>query len=135
MANADADFFFLRSELRTAAELVNVVLHPERYRRGVPPLSDPEVGRSFGLHEDVDVEAFVDYVETESLGAELGPDAPRSDPRSRRWVRLRRDMAAVGKIDPVNLTTGDRPLDQDAPSIRQLSRLWTWAARIRRPRD
>jgi len=44
-------------------------------------------------------------------------------------------MAAAGGIDPVNLTTGDRPLDQDTPSIRQLSRLWAWASRIRRPEE
>jgi hypothetical protein len=36
-------------------------------------------------------------------------------------------------VAPVNLTTGDRPAGQDTPSIRQLARLWEWAARVRRP--
>ena len=44
-------------------------------------------------------------------------------------------MADAGDIQPVNITTGDRPLDQDVPSIRQLSRLWAWAARVRRSED
>jgi hypothetical protein len=44
-------------------------------------------------------------------------------------------MAEAAGIEPVNLTTGDRPLDQDAPSIRQLARVWAWAARVRRRGD
>lgn len=134
MAEADADLFFLRSELRTSSALVDVVLHPERYRRGVAPVSDPETRQSLGLGPRSDVEAFVGYVESKSLGPTLDPDIPRPAPRSRSWMRARRDMAAAGRIEPVNLTTGDRPLDQDVPSIRQLSRLWAWAARTGRSR-
>lgn len=37
MADADADFFFLRSDLRSPDALIDVVLHPEHYRRGVAP--------------------------------------------------------------------------------------------------
>ena len=135
MADADADFFFLRSDLRSPAELVDVVLHPERYRRGVAPVADTEALRSLGLDRGADVEGFVAYVEGEGLGPGLDPVAPRADPRSRRWLRVRRAMAEAGDIQPVNITTGDRPLDQDVPSIRQLSRLWAWAARVRRPED
>ena len=42
MADADADFFFLRSDLRSPADLVDVIIHPERYRRGVAPVADIE---------------------------------------------------------------------------------------------
>lgn len=135
MAEADADFFFLRSDLRSASALVDVVLHPERYRRGVAPVADPDARRALGLGPEraVDVEAFVGYVEAQGLSPMLDPDASRPDPRSRRWLRHRQGMAAAGDIEPVNLTTGTRPLDQDTPSIRQFSRLWAWAARIRRP--
>ncbi|MEA2902502.1 MAG: hypothetical protein QOH36_2389 [Actinomycetota bacterium] len=132
MADADADFFFLRSDLRSPADLIDVVLHPERYRRGVAPVADTEALRSLGLDRGADVERFVAYVEGEGLGPGLDPTAPRPDPRSRRWLRNRRAMADAGGIQPVNITTGDRPLDQDVPSIRQLSRLWAWAARVRR---
>jgi GNAT superfamily N-acetyltransferase len=135
MADADADFFFLRSDLRSPADLVDVIVHPERYRRGVGPVADVEAVRALGLDRGVDVEGFVAYVEEEGLGPELDPTAARPDPRSRRWLRYRQAMADAGAIPPVNITTGDRPLDQDVPSIRQLSRLWTWAARIRRPSE
>jgi len=135
MADADADFFFLRSDLRSPADLVDVVLHPERYRRGVAPVADTEALRTLGLDRGADVEGFVAFVEGEGLGPGLDPTAPRPDPRSRRWLRNRQAMAEAGDIQPVNITTGDRPLDQDVPSIRQLSRLWAWAARVRRPDD
>lgn len=135
MADAEADFFFLRSDLRSPSDLVDVILHPERYRRGVAPVADIEAARALGLDRGADVERFVAYVEGEGLGAQLDPSAPRPDPRSRRWLRHRRAMADAGAIPPVNVTTGDRPLDQDVPSIRQLSRLWSWAARIRRPAE
>lgn len=135
MAGAGADFYFLRSELRSPDTLVDIVLHPEQYRRGVPGVDDPEGRRALGVGASTDVESFVDWVESEDLGPTLAGDAgARAHPRSRRWARLRRDAARAGRIEPVNLTTGDRPRGgQDAPSIRQLSRLWEWAARIRRP--
>ena len=135
MALAAADFFFFRGDLRSPTELVEVVLHPERYRRGLAPVTDTETLRTLGLDRGADVERFVAYVEGEGLGPGLDPAAPRPDPRSRRWLRNRRAMAEAGDIQPVNITTGDRPLDQDVPSIRQLSRLWAWAARVRRPED
>ncbi len=135
MAEADADFFFLRSELRSPEALLDVVLHPERFRRGVVPVADDGSGRALGLGPEADIEAFLGYVEAHGLGPSLDPDASRPDRRSRRWLRHREGMTAAGGIEPVNLTTGDRPRDQDIPSIRQLSRLWAWAARIRRPDD
>ena len=135
MAAARADFYFLRSDLRTPEALVDVVLHPERHRRGVPDVADPDARRVLGVGASADVESFVGWVESEGLGPTLAGDAgPRVAPRSRRWVRLRRDARRAGRIDAVNLTTGDRPRGgQDAPSIRQLARLWEWAARVRRP--
>lgn len=133
MADADADFFFLRSDLRSPDALIDVVLHPEHYRRGVAPEVDAGGGRLLGVGPDADVEGFVSYVEAEGLAPSLEPDAGRPDPRSRRWLRHRRGMAAAGRIEPVNLSTGDRPRDQELPSIRQLARLWEWAARVRRP--
>jgi hypothetical protein len=134
MAAAGADFFFLRSDLRSAEALVDVVLHPERHRRGVPSVADPETRDLLGIAASSDVESFVAWVEGEGLGPSMasGPGS-RDQPRSRRWARVRRAAAAAGRIEPRNLTTGDAPRDQATPSIRQLGRLWEWAARVRRP--
>lgn len=132
MAAAGADFYFLRSDLRSAGALVDVVLHPDRFRRGVPAVGDPAGREVLGVGRSSDVESFVGWVEERDLGSALSQrDAPR--PRSRRWARVRRDAAGAGRIEPVNLTTGSAPLGHDTPSIRQLARLWDWAARIRRP--
>ena len=133
MAAAQADFFFLRSDLRTPGALVDVVLHPDDHRRGVPQPAEPDRRRLLGIERDTDVESFVEWVDAEGVGPSLpaGPGA-RDQPRSRRWARIRRQAADAGRVRPVNLTTGDVPRAQDTPSIRQLGRLWEWAARVRR---
>lgn len=133
MADAGADFYFFRSDLRSPEGLVDIVLHPDRHRRGVPDVSDPETRRTLGVGVASDVESFVTWVEGQELGPAFAGQGPREDPRSRRWGRRRREAAAAGGIEPVNLTTGDTPRGHSTPSIRQLGRLWEWAARIRRP--
>jgi len=133
MADAGADFYFLRSDLRSPDALVDVVLHPDRHRRGVPPVADPDTRHVLGIGGGSDVEAFVGWVDGQGAGPVLAGEALRDDPRARRWARFRRDAAGAGGIVPTNLTTGDAPRGQDAPSIRQLRRLWEWAARVRRP--
>ncbi len=135
MAAAGADFYFLRSDLRASEVLIDVVLHPERHRRGVPEVAGADARRALGVGTRSDVEAFVGWVDGHSLGPVLaGGAGARHDPRSRRWARLRRDAAGAGGIDARNATTGEAPLGQSSPSIRQLARLWEWAARIR-PHD
>ncbi len=136
MAAAGADFYFLRADLRSPEALVDVVLHPDRHRRGVPEVVDGESRRVLGVGPASDVESFVGLVEAKALGGALiEGHHPREDPRSRRWSRFRREAAGAGGIVPMNLTTGDRPLGHDTPSIRQLTRLWQWAARIRAESD
>lgn len=130
MAKAEADLFFSRNEIDSVGTLVDVLLHPENWRRQVPP---PGELPSLGIAR-ADVERLIEYVESEGLAGVLGPDPPvRPDPRSRRWLRHRRAMAKAAGIEPVNITTGNRPMEWEAPSIRQLSRVWQWAARVRRP--
>lgn len=135
MARAGADFYFPRSDLRSPDVLVDVVTHPQRWRRpGVPGLGDPQTLSLLGIDDVVDIEAAIAYADREGLGPALDPESGgRTDPRSRRWSRHRRSMAEAGRIEPVNTTTGNRPLGQDTPSILQLSRLFRWAARV--PRD
>lgn len=134
MAAAGADLFFLRSEIREPEDLVDVVLNPQSYRRGVPAPAETGTLTQLGVGPESDLEGFVGYVDNEGLGPDFDPNRPKRDePRSRRWTRHRSSAAEAGGIDPVNMTTGQPPLDQDVPSIRQLSRLWAWAARVRRP--
>ena len=134
MKEAGADFYFLRSDLRSPDALVDVVLHPDRHRRGVPAVEDPEALQFLGVEAGSDVESFVGWVDEQGLGPSLdGDSGARDDPRSRRWARVRQQAADAGRIAPRNLTTGDAPQGHATPSIRQLSRLWHWAARIRRP--
>jgi hypothetical protein len=134
MKDAGADFYFLRSDLRSPEDLADVVLHPERHRRGVPAAGDPTAAQLFGVDGATDVESFVTWVDGQDLGPALtGHTSGRADPRSRRWTRVRRDAAAAGGIEARNITTGDAPRRQTTPSIRQLAALWQWAARIRRP--
>ncbi len=73
MADADADFFFLRSDLRSPADLVDVIVNPERYRRGVAPVADIEGARALGLDRGADVERFVAYVEGQGPGRPARP--------------------------------------------------------------
>jgi CheY-like chemotaxis protein len=131
MKEAGADFYFLRSDFRSTDALIDVILHPERHRRGVPGLADAETARLLGVGDGANVESFVGWVQGEELGAALG--ANRDDPRSRRWSRVRGDAARAGHIKATNMTTGDTPRGRATPSIRQLARLWDWAARVRRP--
>lgn len=131
MAAAGADFFFLRSDLRSPGALVDVVLHPDGHRRGVPSPADRERLGLLGVGRGADVERFVSWVDERGLGPDLAGDGGRAEPRSRRWGRIRKEAAGAGGIEPVNLTTGNQPRGQHSPSIRQLGRLWQWAARVR----
>lgn len=133
MAGAGADLYFMRSDLRSPEALIDVVVHPDRYRRGVPPLADAREPGVLGLDAHSDVEAFVDWVEDQGVGQELAGRTGRGAPRSRRWERLRREASRAGGVEARNLTTGQVPQGQDVPSVRQLRRLWEWAARITRP--
>ena len=134
MRAAGADLFFLRSDIRSNEELIDIVVNPSSYRRPVPPLADAGRARQLGIAGRSDVEGFVGYVEAEGLGPVLDPPGgtARADPRSRRWARHRAAAAVAGGVEPVNLTTGQRPRGHEVPSIRQLKRLWDWAARVRR---
>lgn len=132
MAEAGADFYFFRGNLRTADALLDIVLRPERFRRGVPPVTDPEQQRLIGISSGVDVDGLVSYVSQNDLGAALNDKGPlRDDPRGRHWLRRRTEIAAAGSIKAVNVSTGDSPYrGQNSPSWRQLRRIYAWAARV-----
>lgn len=133
MADAGADLYFLRDDLRSAEELVAAVTEPERHRRGVPPLRDAGELAVLGIGARSDVESFVDYVEGHGIGPDLDPGPAGAPEPRRRWIRHRAGSARAGRIDAVNLTTGAGSPHRDVPSRGQLRRLWRWAARIDRP--
>lgn len=133
MAEAGADFYFFRGNLRSADGLLDIVLHPDRYRRGVPPLNDADQLRLLGLAAGTNLDGLVAYVDQHHLGAALDDTSPvRHEPRGRHWLRQRKAIAAAGSIKAVNITTGDMPFRGGAePSWRQLRRVFSWAARVR----
>jgi hypothetical protein len=123
MRAAGADFYFLRSDQRSPEALLDVVLRPDRYRRGVPDVAEPGRRRLLGIGPRADVEAFVELVEREGVGAELDSTAgPRPRPRSRRWSRFRREAAAAGRW---NRSTGPRAT---APAATTPPRSGSWGA-------
>lgn len=131
MAEAGADFYFLRANLRSREQLVDVVMHPDNYRRGVPG-ADPERQRLLGLTDRSRVDDLLAYAREHQLEPALDAVRPiRQDPRERRWLRHRKKMAEIGQVEAVNVTTGDSPYrGQTSPSWRQLRRPYSCAARI-----
>lgn len=131
MAVNGADFFFCRASLRSNDTLVEVVVHPERYRRGVPAVADSIRCQTLGITGRTRVDALVSYVEEHGLEEVFGSDDyRRQEPRSRIWFRHRRAIAQVARIEPINVTTGFAPRPkQYSPSIRQLRAAYRWSAK------
>lgn len=137
MAEAGADFYFFRGNLRSGEELLDVVLHSEEYRRGVPPVANPEHQRLLGVREGTDVDGLLSYIGEHELGAAVDEVKPvRDEPGSRRWRNHRKRMAEAGAIQAINISTGDTPYrGQKDPSWRQLRGIYAWAARVRQVDD
>jgi hypothetical protein len=132
MAEVGADFFFMRSDLRKAEDLIDIVLSPSNYRRGVPPISDKAGARKFGITPRSRMSDLVSYVAQHGLEADLNPTGPaRDDARSRRWLRHRQAMADLSHLEPINLTTGQPPRrNQHTPSWTQFAQALRWASKV-----
>lgn len=137
MAKAGADFYFFRGNLRSDERLLEVVLHPERFRRGVPPVLDAERQRLLGISDATQVDELLGYAREFGLADALDPDDPtRDEPRGRHWLRHRKALADAGHVDPVNITTGDPPRrNQKHASWRQLRAIYGWSARVQEVDD
>lgn len=135
MAEADADFFFLRPEIRSSDKLFDIVLNSDCYRRGVPPVVDEDSQALLGIDRHSRLDAFIDYVERHDLEGVL--DGPEMGTPSRRsLLRHRSGLSRVSRIHPINISTGFPPgQDQTSPSLRQLRKIWAWAARSKYPND
>ena len=135
MADADADFFFLRPEIRSPEKLIDIVLNPENYRRGVPPVKDKNREALLGITDGTTLDDFIGYVEGYGLAPTLDrADAGRSPVGRRALIRHRKALAKGSRIDMLNISTGTLPSEsQKAPSMRQIRKIWTWAARVKYP--
>lgn len=134
MAAAGADFFFERAELRSREQLVELVLHPDQFRRGVPAVSDRGVPRRLGVTNRTEVDELVAYVDRHGLGPAFDDQDPHmDDSRSRTWKSHYQAIGAAAHIKPMNISTGCPPGgNQNAPSVRQLRAIYRWAARVKK---
>jgi CheY-like chemotaxis protein len=125
MGEARADYFFHRSELQDVADLRDVVLHPERFRCGVPEVADPATLLGLGVNRNTRVNEAV----TVAVQSGLGSEATLRTPRSRTRTRRRREFNQVARLAPMNSdgTVPDR--NQSEPSMPQIARFLEWATR------
>jgi DNA-binding NarL/FixJ family response regulator len=130
MREADADYFFHRSELQDVSALRAVVLHPERFRSGVPDVADPSgmlrlgVGRTTRVNQAVAAAVeggLVEAVSDRSTG-------------SRSLARRRHSFNQTARLCPMNSdgTVPDR--NQTDPSMPQIARFLQWATRTKTAR-
>jgi len=126
MREAQADFYYHRSQLGDARALRDAVLRPEAGWR-VPDPVDAEELFSQGVTGQTRVNRAVAYAREHGLaGASAGVE------RSRRgWLGLRRDFNREARLSPV--TVDGRPPDREQalPSKPQILRFLAWATRVK----
>lgn len=127
MREADADFFYHRSELQDAASLHAAVLRPDAARVGVPDVRDPEALFRLGITPSSRVNDGVRAAGDMALSTE-----PDGGARSRPRTRLRQVLNRSARLNPVNRdgTIPDR--EQQTPSFPQIERFLEWATRAKR---
>lgn len=138
MSEVEADFFYSRTEMTSGDQLAAVLLDPDHARR-TPPPTDHQHLAALGVTDRSRVDDLVRYAVAEDLDRVLSNSAAKkqgpASPRSRWWNNTRRRLAETGRIEPVN-TDGSLPhREQDTPSLTQLRRLYTWATKVKTPRD
>jgi CheY-like chemotaxis protein len=127
MREADADFFYHRSEVQDTASLYAAVLHPDSARMGVPEVRDPETLFRHGIVASSRVNDGVKSARALGLTNPLGSGS-RSRPRS----RLRQVFNRSARLNPVNRDGTVPERKQDAPSFPQIDRFFEWATRSKR---
>jgi DNA-binding NtrC family response regulator len=126
MREADADFFYHRSELQDTVALCAAVLRPDAARVGVPDVRDAEALFRLGITASSRVNDGV------RAGRDLAITRTDGGPRSRPRSRLRPIFNRSARLNPVNRdgTIPDR--EQQAPSFPQIERFLEWATRTKR---
>ncbi len=127
MREAQADFFYHRSEVQEADALYAAVLCPGAARSGVPGVTDPEALFRLGI---VDSSRVNDGVRA---AASLGLDQPHPPgARSRSRTRLRQIFNQSARLNPINRDGSAPDRGQDDPSFPQVERFLEWATRAKR---
>jgi CheY-like chemotaxis protein len=127
MREAQADFYYHRSEVGDARSLREAVLEPEAHRR-VPGPVDAEDLFNQGVTDETRVNRAVTYAAEHGLESAM---AEEGRPR-RSWLRLRREFNREARLSPVTVDgrRPDRP--QVLPSRPQIARFLQWATRVKR---
>jgi DNA-binding NarL/FixJ family response regulator len=127
MREAEADFYYHRSDVGDAGSLRDAVLRPDAQRRVPEPVDQAELFNQ-GVTDETRVNRAVAYAaEHELQTAMTGQGRPR-----RAWERLRREFNREARLSPAT-TDGRLPdRNQAAPSRPQILRFLAWATRVKR---
>lgn len=126
-ADADADYFFHRSELQDVAAIRDVVL-PDRLRPGVPDEADPAGIQRLGVGRA----SRVNHAVSTAIDTGLMEAISERDLPSRALARRRRfDETARPYPMHSNGTVPDR--NQSDPSLPQIAGFLQWATRAKSP--
>ncbi|MEI7593637.1 MAG: response regulator [Actinomycetes bacterium] len=119
MREAQADFFFRRSDLRSASQFCDAVLRPKDQVAGIPDPTDPRALIQMGIGDGTRVNDAIRFL----LANPLGGSARRST------SRLRSQFNEVAHLHVTNAdgTAPDR--NQGTPSQPQINRFIEWATR------
>jgi hypothetical protein len=129
MREAEADFFYHRSELQESADLYRAILQPE-LARGVPDETDPEAQFRLGVVPGTRINEAVRHSQSTDFANKL---ASRAGDRSRSWSRLRTSFNDVAHLNPVNADGTPPDRHQSDPSLSQIERFLHWATRAKAP--
>jgi CheY-like chemotaxis protein len=128
MREAQADFYYHRSELQESADLYEAILYPENARSGVPEATDPESQFRMGVVPDTRINESIRFSRSTGLDAKL---AGRGGDRSRSWSRLRTSFNDVAHLNAVNADGTPPERHQRDPSLTQIERFLNWATRVK----
>ena len=128
MREAQADYFYHRSEVADAEALIAAVLHPEQTRRRVPAETDREVLHRLGVNSATRVNQAVSYAS--EFGGATGLSSGRTSRRAAD--RLRAAFNATARLQPVNQDGTPPERAQDHPSLPQIQRFLDWATKAKR---
>jgi len=128
MREAQADFFYHRSELQESADLYRAILNPDQNRRGVPEAIDSESQFRLGVVPGTRINEAIRHSQASGLEEKL---RSRNRDRSRSWMRMRTSFNEVARLNPVNADGAPPERAQKYPSLTQIERFLTWATRAK----
>jgi DNA-binding NarL/FixJ family response regulator len=128
MREAQADYFYHRSELADAGSLVSAVLQPDGGHHHVPDETDHEALHRLGITNATRVNQAVRYAG--EVGGATGLLRGRTSRRAAD--RLRAAFNTAARLQPVNQDGAPPERAQDHPSLPQIQRFLDWATKAKR---